>query len=208
MTALFVLLARGPARFVLLARGPARFEAQRHQRSGAAEPRSSTRSAWRTLSATLTLVPLLACSTGDTILALNVSSADDVGLIRELRVTIAQEGHAPVEHSLVPPLKDVEDAGQVISSNFFERIKLPASWDEAPVEISVKAVSPNAAALNASATAEIKPGAAVAAYVQLERKPADDADAGEAANASDGSAADADADGGLEDGAADSDARM
>jgi hypothetical protein len=166
------------------------------------------RSAWRTLSATFTLAPLFACANGDTILALNVSSADDVGLISELRVTVAQQGHPPLEHSLVPPLKDVEDAGQVISSNFFERIKLPASWDEGSVEITVEAVSPDAAALNATTTAEIKPGAAVAAYVELERTPPSAADAGGATDASDGSAADADADGGLADGAADSDARM
>lgn len=136
------------------------------------------------------------CSSGDTILALNVSSADDVGLISELRITVTQRNNTPVRRTITPPLRDLEkDAGQAIQSAFFERIRLPNGWDEGQADITIEARSPTQPPLEATGTAEIEPGETVAAFVELERAKPD------AATASDAGAADAgSADGGTSDG--------
>jgi hypothetical protein len=154
------------------------------RRHGHSSGRCSRAALARGLLARLAVASLCACSSGDTILALNVSSSDDVGLVNELRVTVTQEGNAPIRQTFAPPLKELEkDAGRVIQPQFYRRIELPESWDEAPAEVAVQAISPNGAApLSASTTTKIKPGAAVAAFVELERpKP----DSGTAANSND-----------------------
>ena len=154
--------------------------------------------------ATCVAFAVAGCSNGDTILALNVSSADDVGLVEELRVSVTQRGSAPVELRFAPPLKELDDdAGRAIESNFFRRIELPSGWDEAPAEVAVMALGPpGVAPLSASAEVEIEPGEATAVFVELERaRP--DAGSGDA-SAVDGGAEDGGAeDGGAEDAASD-----
>lgn len=164
------------------------------------------------------LVPMLAlaaCGSDDTVLALNVESSDDVGFVSELQVTVTQPGNAPVNKRFTPPTKALDDdAGTVIQPRFFERIALPASWDEESATVVVRALSPTAPEIEAMTTAKIEPGGAVAAYVELARaKPDAGAQAGDGglpsdAGPSDAAASDAGAsdggpgDGGARDGAA------
>lgn len=164
----------------------------------------------------LPLYALAGCSSGDTVLALNVTSSDTVGFIEKLEITVRQGERAAVMRSITPPTKELEkDAGTVIAPRFFERIALPSSWDEGPAEVRVRAFAPDAPALMASTTAEIEPGEAVAAYVEFDREepdseedePADggsDGGATDAATRADG-ASDAGTDGGASDGGADAD---
>lgn len=166
------------------------------------EGRRASHSATRSL-ATCVALALAGCSSGDTILALNVSSADDVGLIRELRVTVTQRGSAPVEVRFAPPLAELDDdAGQAIEPNFFHRIELPSGWREAPAEVAVTALGPaGVPPLDARAEVEIEPGEATAVFVELERaRP--DAGAGDANAGGDGSSGDAGAGDAANDGAA------
>jgi hypothetical protein len=161
-----------------------------------------------TLRFVLPLCALAGCASGDTVLALNVVSSDAVGFIEKIEVTVTQGERAPLTRSITPPTKELEkDAGTVIAPRFFERITLPASWDEATAEVRVRALSPDAPALVASTTAEIDPGDAVAAYVELDREKPDASEAGDDAAAGDAGGPDAGAgdaaarDGGNGDGA-------
>lgn len=108
---------------------------------------------------------LLACSTDDTIVALNVEATSDVGVVETLSVSITQSGQTPVVTAFQPPTAG--DAG-VIDSSFFERIKLPEDWKKARADILVEALNASGTRITSDTTqVTIRPEGAVAAFVEL-----------------------------------------
>ncbi|MFZ5891623.1 MAG: hypothetical protein ACOY0T_11270 [Myxococcota bacterium] len=77
---------------------------------------------------------LLACSTSDTIVALNVQSSEHVGFVSKLHVTFTQGSRTlEKDFTMVPTREIMNEAGApptvVISSAFYERIKLDSFSD-------------------------------------------------------------------------------
>ncbi len=111
----------------------------------------------------------LSCSSSDTILALTITSASDVGAVSKLRVTITPQPPASFSEIMkeVDPQTMPADAGPVIASSFFVRLSLPESTN-GPATVLVEALD---AAGNAYAggrgDAVIQKDHAVAAQVKL-----------------------------------------
>ncbi len=83
----------------------------------------------------------LSCSSSDTILALTITSASDIGAVSKLRVTITPQPPAtfPEIMQTVDPQTMPADAGAVIKSSFFVRLTLPESTD-GPATVLVEAL--------------------------------------------------------------------
>jgi len=114
---------------------------------------------------------LPACSTSDTIVALNVTATDAVGEVEHLSVTITQEGQDSFTEEFNPP-SEVTDGGMNIANSFYERIELPGGWDERNATVTVTALDGDDAEVAADETVvEIQPQGAVAAYVMLGEEP-------------------------------------
>jgi hypothetical protein len=120
-----------------------------------------------------------ACGEDDTIVAVNVNSTDEVGNPSAVVITITQSGQSPVVKEIEPPTR-TQDSGVSIKPMFFERVQLPDSWEHAKAEVKVEAK--NASGVYETATTEItvRPGGAVAAFVDLGKKPEMMMDAGTA----------------------------
>jgi hypothetical protein len=115
---------------------------------------------------------LPACSTSDTIVALNVTATDAVGEVEHLSVTITQEGQDRFTEEFDPPSEVTDDGGMNIENSFYERIELPDGWDEGSATVAVTAVDRDGAQVAADETiVEIQPQGAVAAYVLLGEEP-------------------------------------
>ncbi|MFZ5891747.1 MAG: hypothetical protein ACOY0T_11890 [Myxococcota bacterium] len=88
---------------------------------------------------------LLACSSSDTIIALNVQSASDVGFVSRLHVTVTQGSKAPFEKdfSMLPTRQIMNAAGapptEVIADKFYERFTLPGSFSDGKATLDVTA---------------------------------------------------------------------
>jgi hypothetical protein len=110
-----------------------------------------------------------ACSNGDTILALTISSTPaDVGGPANLRVTIAPPSRAAVTETFAPELVD----GEILMS-FFRRIKLNGLSGK--VAVTVEALNASGMSyLSAMTTAELVANGAVAARVELKAAPPPD----------------------------------
>jgi hypothetical protein len=113
---------------------------------------------------------LMACEEDETIVAVNVNSTDEIGNPSTLVITITQSGQSLVVKEIKPPTR-TQDSGVSIQPMFFERVKLPDSWEHAKAEVKVEAK--NSSGVYESATTEItvRPGGAVAAFVDLGKKP-------------------------------------
>lgn len=117
---------------------------------------------------------LAACSSGDTIVSLNVSATDAVPVVDELRVTITQGSREHVAR-FAPP-RDMPTGENApppsIKNTFFERIKLPDGWEEANATVEVEASDENGdpfmPALVDETSVTIQPEGVVVAYVQLD----------------------------------------
>jgi len=115
---------------------------------------------------------LPACSTSDTIVALNVTATDAVGEVEHLSVTITQEGQDSFTEQFSPPSEVTDDGGMNIKNAFYERIELPSGWDERNATVAVTALDRDGTEVAADETVvEIQPQGAVAAYVLLGEEP-------------------------------------
>lgn len=147
----------------------------------------------------------LGCSDADTVLALTVTSKEDVGEVTMLHVTVNQQGQAPFVHDFAPPRITVEagseEAGYTltmpISPSFFERMTLPSGWPDGAATVTVTTEG-GGPAITGTTQAPIEAHQTVAATVKLTRTPppvtsdagVDGGDAAAAAaDASDGDAA-------------------
>jgi len=117
------------------------------------------------LSATLAAVlsQTAACSNGDTILALTISSKQaDVGAPANLRITVTPTSGAAVTEMFAPELVD----GAIVAS-FFRRIKLDGLTGK--VDVTVDAINASGSTyLSAMTTSELREHGAVAAQVELQ----------------------------------------
>lgn len=121
---------------------------------------------------------LFACSSGDTIVSLNVNSSSDVGLVTRLHVKFAQ-GNASYEEDLVPPTKDVQVEGAaggvnktVIVSSFYRRITLPAAFKDGEATVDVEAYNDAQLIVDpAPISIELEEKESVAAFVDLKPTP-------------------------------------
>jgi len=115
----------------------------------------------------------VACTGGDTILALTISSNQmDVGAPANLRVTITPKSGGAVTETFAPDLVD----GAIISS-FFRRIKVNGLTGM--VDITVDALdASDKAYLSAMTTSDLREHGAVAARVELQAPVAPPPDAG------------------------------
>jgi hypothetical protein len=113
----------------------------------------------------LTAISMLpACSSGDTVLALNINSAADVGAVAKLRITVSRESGTPTVVEFTPDMND----GSIIGS-FFKRISLNG-WKDGKVTISVDAIDAGGTVfLTKMIEAVLREHGAVVAYVQLTR---------------------------------------
>jgi hypothetical protein len=122
-----------------------------------------------------------ACSDDETVVAVNINSADEVGNPSSLVITISQEGQSPVVKEIMPPTR-TQDSGVSIQPTFFERIVLPDAWEREQSEVKVDAKKASGVYLSAQTKITVRPGGAVAAFVDLGKKPdmtvPDEADAG------------------------------
>jgi hypothetical protein len=147
----------------------------------------------------------LGCSDADTVLALTVTSKEDVGEVTMLHVTVNQQGQAPFVHDFAPPRITVEagseEAGYTltmpISPSFFERMTLPSSWPDGAATVTVTTEG-GGPAITGTTQAPIEAHETVAATVKLTRMPppvTSDAgvDGGDAAAADAGDASNGDA---------------
>lgn len=124
---------------------------------------------WQTLLVFLALGS--GCSSGDTVVALNVEFKMPLDGLNNLEVTIEQAGQSPNVSSITPPT-DPSDAGPKIRSKFYERITLPDGWKEEPATIKVVAKSTSGATLESETTmADIVEHGAVAAFVTFGAPP-------------------------------------
>ena len=120
---------------------------------------------------------LFACSSGDTIVSLNVNSSSDVEMVTRLHVKFAQ-GNASYEEDLVPPTKDVQVQGAaggvnktVIVSSFYPRITLPAAFKDGEATVDLEAYDDAQLIVDpAPVSIELEEKETVAAFVDL--KPA------------------------------------
>jgi hypothetical protein len=117
---------------------------------------------------------LSACSSGDTIVALNVSATDSVPVVDKLQVTFVQGSRRHVL-SFAPPTEDPNgsaDPPASIKNSFFERLTLPDGWAEEEVSIQVQAQDSDGNALEPElsddTTVTLQPNGVVAAYVSLD----------------------------------------
>ena len=119
----------------------------------------------------LSVACLAACSSGDTIVSLNVTATDRVPVVERLHVTFKQGSHSYV-HDFTPPKETSDDEVDSIKNGFFERITLPGDWNEAAAKITVEAFqkggSPFDPALTDETTVTLQPEGVVAAYVKLD----------------------------------------
>lgn len=113
---------------------------------------------------------LAACSSGDTIVSLNVSATDAVPVVDELRVTITQGSREHVARFAPPQDKPTGENAPPpsIKNTFFERIKLPDDWEEADATVEVEGTDENGAPLADETTVKIRPEGVVVAYVQFD----------------------------------------
>lgn len=118
---------------------------------------------------------LSACSSGDTVLALTISSTADVGAVANVRVTVSQPSAAPKTITFAPEAAD----GAIVAS-FFKRIALDGLKD-GDANVLVEALDgAGTTFLSATTTAGIMEHHVVAASVQLTRaRPAADAGTGD-----------------------------
>jgi hypothetical protein len=147
---------------------------------------------------------LSACSSGDTIVALNVTATDAVPVVEQLHVTITQGSRRHVQ-KFAPPTETPEgdDAPPPsIKNSFFERITLPEGWSEERTVIRVEAQqadgSPFDPPLSDETTVTLEPDGAVAAYIELDiptEMPSGEGGAGGAGAGGAGGAAEAGAGG-------------
>jgi len=112
----------------------------------------------------------LSCSSSDTILALTITSASDVGAVSKLRVTIKPQPPATftdiAKDDIIPQTMPA-DAGPVIKSSFFVRLTLPENTD-GPATVLVDAIDANGTAFAGGRTdAQIQKDHTVAAQVML-----------------------------------------
>jgi hypothetical protein len=124
-------------------------------------------------SISLAAFTLLACSDSDTVVALNISAADDVGDVSRLHVRLTQEGKPTVETNIEPPKRDVPDAGKAIVSRFYERITLPESWTDGEASVDVDVYDANGELFlePEPVKLEIRDEGATAVFVSLARAP-------------------------------------
>jgi hypothetical protein len=113
---------------------------------------------------------LSACAEDETIVAVNVSSTDEVGNPNELVITISQSEQTPVVREIDPPTR-TQDSGVSIQPTFYERVALPDSWKRAKSEVKVEARDSRGVYLSAATEITVRPGGAVAAFVDLGKKP-------------------------------------
>jgi hypothetical protein len=132
------------------------------------------------ISALLSLPLFLgACSEdGDTVVAVNITATDDVGIVSVLNVSIVQGANTQTA-MLTPPLEETEitvnDAAVMVTSiqnaQWFERITLSGSWKGDDAMVSVSAVDDTGMSFTDEVTVEIVPGGAVAAFLELAVPP-------------------------------------
>jgi hypothetical protein len=116
------------------------------------------------------LASLIGCADDQTLVSVNVSSTDEVGNPSSIVITIAQQGEPPVVKEVMPPTQ-TQDGGVTIQPKFFERIVLPDSWERGPGEVKVEAKDARGVYLTAKTEITVRPGGAVAAFVDLGKKP-------------------------------------
>lgn len=114
----------------------------------------------------LLALSLLACGESDTVIALTVNSADQVGQVNSLRIAISQAGEATYVTDIVPPTQTT-DAGTRIKPSFFERVILPADWASGTATIEVTAQNVDGMPFGAMTMAMVRAEGAVAASVML-----------------------------------------
>jgi hypothetical protein len=126
---------------------------------------------------------LIGCAEDETIVAVTVASSDEVGNPNSLVITISQAGESPVVKEIMPPTQ-MQDGGMTIQPKFFERVGLPDGWKRAKGEVKVEAKDGRGVYLSAQTEITVRPGGAVAAFVDLGKKPEtmepDEEDAGAA----------------------------
>jgi len=114
---------------------------------------------------------LLACSDEASVVALNVTAGADVPVVDQLHVTITQSSRKFVYDFAPPTEPGMGDAGPSIQDSFFQRITLPAEFDDEDALIHVEALQAGAVPftppLSSETTVRIEEGGAVAAYVTL-----------------------------------------
>jgi hypothetical protein len=116
------------------------------------------------------VLSLSACAEDETIVAVNVNSTDEVGNPSALVITISQPGQTPVVREIEPPTR-TQDSGVSIQPMLFERVGLPDSWKRAKSDVKVEAKDARGVYLSAETEVTVRPGGAVAAFVDLGKKP-------------------------------------
>lgn len=124
----------------------------------------------RVLSALVIAAALCACGEDETIVSVNVNSSDEVGNPSSLVITISQPGQTAVVQEIMPPTRAM-DSGTTIQPMFFERVSLPEAWAEEKSEVKVEAKKAGGVYLTASKEFTVRPGGAVAVFIDLGKKP-------------------------------------
>jgi hypothetical protein len=114
---------------------------------------------------------------GDTVIAVNVSSPDAVGVVAALNVTITQQGNSFMT-TLTPPTETKEegpdDAKMMVTSiqnAWYERITLDG-WGERPTIVSITGADDRGNTFEDATEVEVVPNGAVAAFLELAVPPA------------------------------------
>ena len=107
-----------------------------------------------------------ACSTGDTVVAVNVSSGRDVGDVSKVKITITQEGQDPLTESFKPQTERV-DGERSIVSHFYRRMMVPDGWKEAPAVVEVEALNQSELVEDDKITVNIEHERTVPAFLEL-----------------------------------------
>lgn len=124
----------------------------------------------------LAALTFVACSSDDTIVALNVTATDRVPAVERLQVTFTQ-GSRKLVREFEPPSEESsppegEEPVTSIKNSFFERLTLPDDWQEAEAKLVIEAFQeggePFEPALVDETTFTVHPNAVVAAYVRLD----------------------------------------
>jgi hypothetical protein len=113
---------------------------------------------------------LSSCADDETVVAVNVNSTDEVGNPSSLVITLSQQGQSPVVKEIEPPTR-TQDSGVSIQPMFFERVLLPDAWEREKTEVKVEATDSSGVYLSAETEVTVRPGGAVAAFVDLGKKP-------------------------------------
>lgn len=120
----------------------------------------------------LAVTCLVACSSDDTIVSLNVTATDRVPVVERMQVTFKQGSRSFVYDFAPPEDNATEETPASIKNSFFQRITLPGDWDEAEAKISVEAFGEGDDSFDPplvdDTTAKIEPEGVVAAYVELD----------------------------------------